>query len=114
MMADVIGRMDRRITIEAPAETRDGSGSVATDWIAIADDIHAQVTRSPGREFLAAASMQDAGEIVFRIRWRGDITPKCRVLYGGDYYSVVGQPVEIGRLDRLDIKAVRTVQESQA
>lgn len=113
-MADVIGRMDRRITIEQPAETRDGSGSVATDWIAIADDIHAQVTRGSGREYLSGATMQDGGEIVFRIRWRAGITPKCRVLYGGAYYSVIGEPVEIGRQNRLDIKASRVVQEAQA
>lgn len=113
-MADAIGRMDRRITIERPAEVRDGSGSVTMGWTPLVSDIWAQVTRAPGREFLSAGAVQDAGEIVFRIRYREGITPACRVFYGGAYYSVVGEPVEVGRLDRLDVKAVRMVAEAQA
>ena len=111
-MADVIGRMDRRITIEDRApDTVDGSGAVLPNWTPVAEGISAQVTRAPGREFLAGGAAQDAGEIVFRIRWRTGIGPTCRVLYGGEYYSVVGQPVEIGRRDRLDVKAVRMAGE---
>ena len=112
-MADAIGRMDRRITIEErKPDDVDGSGSVSPNWTPVAEDIHAQVTRAPGREFLAGGASQDAGEIVFRIRWRSGITPTCRVLYEGAWYSVVGEPVEIGRRDRLDVKAVRMAGEA--
>lgn len=104
-MADVIGRMDRRIAIETPVEARDASGSLSRSWAALAT-VHAHVRRSPGREFLAGGAVQDGGEIVFVVRWREGITGKCRVLYAGAYYSVIGEPVEIGRRDRLEIKAL--------
>ena len=104
-MADVIGRMDRRIRIETPVEARDGSGSLSRTWSPLAT-VHANVRRARGREFLAGGAMQDGGEIVFTVRWRDGITAGCRVAYAGAYYSVIGEPVEIGRRDRLEIKAM--------
>jgi SPP1 family predicted phage head-tail adaptor len=111
-MADVIGRMDRRVTIEAPVTAKDASGSVSTTWSALHSNIHARVQQAPGREALAGNALQADADVVFTVRWRTGIDSTCRVLWDGTYYAVVGEPVQIGRQDRLEIKARRIPAEA--
>lgn len=96
------GRLDRRITLRSPVETRSSSGDVLKGWADLAT-VWAQRLPARGREFAAAAGRWAETTDVFRIRHRSDLDARCRVVLGVTVYDLTAPPMEIGRTEYLDL-----------
>lgn len=86
-----IGRLDRRLVLEAPQATADGAGGSAVAWTAVAT-VWAEVRSQPGGERLAGEAVTAEVTHRVRIRRRGDVRPSMRFLDGSrvlDIRSVV-------------------------
>jgi SPP1 family predicted phage head-tail adaptor len=71
------GKLDRRITIEAPGEPIDGD-PYASEWYEVAEVWAEQLDRAQAERFATDQTLAEAVR-VFRIRWRQGITPLMRV-----------------------------------
>lgn len=104
------GRLDRRVTLQAPNVSTDAVGGPATTW----DDV---VTVWAGKRPLSgarlfAAEMKNAIDlVVFRIRHRTDVTPFWRLVHGDDVYEIVPPTEELGRRHFLDLTC-RAINQS--
>ena len=83
------GGLDRRITIQqnTPAAVPGGTGELIDSWADLAT-VWAEVIPVGGSEIFAAR--QTGAETVkkFRIRYRGDVLRKMRVVYDTDNYDI--------------------------
>jgi SPP1 family predicted phage head-tail adaptor len=97
------GRLDRRITIEGVGEGRTASGDVTETWSTVAV-VWAGIRAPRGDEVFAAREEQAERELVFRIRWRSDVTAKMRIQYDGLTWDIE-HVAEIGRREGLELRA---------
>lgn len=95
------GRLDRRVTIEQPAEARTGSGDVTVTWSTLAT-VWAEKRDVRGNETFLANQRLAEVETVFRIRHRAGLSPKMRVTLAAEAYDILAI-VEIGRKRGLDL-----------
>jgi SPP1 family predicted phage head-tail adaptor len=90
-MSDLVldpGRLDRRLTLEAPAESADGAGGVARSYSVVATLWGAVEPLSA----LAAIEAQALGAAVthrIRIRYRTDLTLRHRLRDGARVFRIV-------------------------
>ena len=85
-----IGRLDQRITIQAPATGQDAFGAPSTIWTVVAT-VWAELKDLTGREFLAAAAVQNVVQTKITIRYPGNsvtVLPGMRVVHGADIYNI--------------------------
>ena len=84
------GRLDRRITIQEDVGTQDAAGQPVSDWqdIAANPTVWAEVVPVGGSEVFQAKQCGAETVKKFRIRWRGDVTAKMRVVYDSDNYDI--------------------------
>ncbi len=90
-----VGRLDRKIVIEAPTEAVNALGEYYSTW-ATYHTCFANVTRFGGIEKLEAGKVTATNRIRFKIRFFDGITEKMRILYDGSYYDIT----EIQELNR--------------
>jgi len=81
------GRMDKRISIEAQATTRNAIGEPVTAWAPLAA-VWASIEPLRGREFWAQQQVQSEVTTRIRIRYRAGITPAHRVRHAGRIYNI--------------------------
>jgi SPP1 family predicted phage head-tail adaptor len=89
-MPAVIGKLDRRITIQNYVSNIDAYGG-ETLTPAILAEVWAGLNLSPGsvsREDLEGAQIISKRESVFTIRYRNDIDEKMTILYEGKKYNI--------------------------
>lgn len=96
------GRLDRTITIQRLAESVSPAGTVTDTWADIAT-ARAELVSNTLTETGYAFGEADNDALVFRIRFRADITTSDRVSYEGRAYDLVGI-VEIGRRRALELR----------
>ena len=84
------GRLDRQITIQEDVGTQDAAGQPVEDWQDIATNptIWAEVVPVGGREVFEAQQVGASAVAKFRIRYRGDVLRKMRVVYDSDNYDI--------------------------
>jgi len=83
------GKLNRRVTIQAPATGQDAYGQPLTGWADFAVGVPAGIQDLNGREFLAAAAGQNATSSKITIRHLAGMLPYMRVLHGTDAYNIV-------------------------
>lgn len=83
------GKLDKRITLQAPAITRGASGGVGKAWTEIAQ-VWAAVRNMSGNERAASSAGGQVAEArtEFTIRYRSGVTAQARVLYAGAVYNI--------------------------
>lgn len=84
------GKLRHRIIIETPDKSRDPqTGAVINGWKTLTT-VWASVEPLSVREFISAKSEQ--GELTARImiRYRDDVTRKCRIKFRGKIYNIAG------------------------
>ena len=91
------------MTIEQPSESRNAYGESVRSWSTLAT-VWASVRPMRGDESFAAGREVAEREAVFRIRYRGDVTPAMRLDYDGAKWDIL-HIAEIGRREGLDIRA---------
>ena len=99
-----IGKLDRRITIEQKTEGLSSTGAVLDSSWGTLDTVWAKVIQKSGRELLVSDQVNAQADVVFRIRYRSDVTEKMRILYNSEYYDIT-YIKELGRQDALEITA---------
>lgn len=97
-----IGSMDRRITIERETESVKPSGSVVKAWTPVAT-VWAEVLQQTASEFFTGYGEAETGTVIFRVRYRPDITSADRVTYDGTAFGIK-EITELGRRDALDLR----------
>ncbi|MBY6239749.1 phage head closure protein [Methylosinus sp. Sm6] len=81
MSAASIGAMRLRVTLEAPIDTPDDSGSMTRSYAPIAD-VWAKVTPLAGEARFVAEREEQAIASLALIRWRDDVTSRMRLVLG--------------------------------
>jgi SPP1 family predicted phage head-tail adaptor len=99
----IIGKSDRRITIQRATETTNGYGEKVATWATLIT-VWAELQKTSGAKE-AIANRQDtaAKQLVFKIRSSTDsrgVTTKDRLVYDGKYFDITGIE-EQGRNDQL-------------
>lgn len=96
------GQLDRRITLQQPAHTRDpaygseveGWADVITVWARVIERAAAEVTETTQRVLQR--------QITVRIRYRAGVLSSWRVLLGGRVLQIQGV-LEVGRRQWMDL-----------
>jgi SPP1 family predicted phage head-tail adaptor len=83
-----IGDLNRRLVLEAPAESADGEGGVARSYVTVTT-LWAQVVPQPARADVAADSLGAALRFAIVIRTRADVTTRHRFQDGAAIYRVI-------------------------
>ena len=82
------GELNRRLVLEAPAETDDGAGGV-TRLYDVVTTLWAQVTPVSARADVAAGSLGQALRSRIVIRKRSDVSTRHRFLVGTRIYRIL-------------------------
>lgn len=79
----MIGELDRRVTLEQPADAPDGCGGFARVWTPVAD-LWAKIEATGGRELPPEAERRSR----LTLRWRGGVTPAQRFVFDGRVFEI--------------------------
>jgi SPP1 family predicted phage head-tail adaptor len=101
-------KLDRRLIIQEPAETRDDYGQEVLTWSTFAT-VWAGVKLNIGKESFQTSERVKERVVDFKVRYRTDITANMRLLYDSNYYEIE-DVVELGREDGLIIRGSRIWQ----
>jgi len=101
-------KLDRRLIIQEPAETRDDYGQEVLTWSTFAT-VWAGVKLNIGKESFQTNEKVKERIVDFKVRYRTDITSNMRLLYNSNYYEIE-DVVELGREDGLIIRGSRIWQ----
>ena len=101
-------KLDRRLIIQEPAETRDDYGQEVLTWSTFAT-VWAGVKLNIGKESFQTSERVKERVVDFKVRYRTDITENMRLLYDSNYYEIE-DVVELGREDGLIIRGSRIWQ----
>ncbi|HBR33189.1 MAG TPA: head-tail adaptor protein [Firmicutes bacterium] len=92
----IIGRMDKRITLQKPSKTPDGQGGRKKDFEDVAT-VWAEFRRPKmATEVEAGAVISDMTQEI-SIRYRTDVKRGWRVLYGDRSFDVIHPPYDYNR-----------------
>ena len=100
------GKLSSAIEIQRETETVNPSGSVLKTWATVIAT-RAEIIQQTATEFLTGYGTAENGTIIFRIRYRPDITTADRVSYSGTVYGIE-EIKEIGRRRVLELRGVST------
>jgi len=100
------GLLNRRLTLEAPAESDDGAGGVIRSYSAVAM-LWASVVPVAARASVTAGAAGAEVSHRIRIRFRSDITLRHRLRCGATIYRIVAMRARDKRY--LDLDAVERV-----
>ena len=112
-MTDRIGELDQLVTLQARTEAADGGGGIAVTWADFATDATVWADPQPlyGKEGIEAGAFNATGAWLFRIRYRGDVTERDRILWNGEPFNISRIMRRGGREQYLMIEAVRGVAQ---
>lgn len=88
-----IGKLDKRIKIQAPGPVQDDIGEMVPGWTQFAT-VWASMVDISGSEYIAAGGTQDVAVTKIGIRYLAGVSPSMRILHGSDIYlidAVLGQ-----------------------
>ena len=100
------GKLDRRITIESATLSVNAVGESVKAWATL-DTVWAGVSALSGKEYVGAAQVVGEEQLIFRIRYRTDVTLHNRIIYNSEEYDIQ-HIAEVGRRQGLDLVGKRT------
>ncbi|MEM7751417.1 MAG: phage head closure protein [Pseudomonadota bacterium] len=95
MTEDGIGRLRHRVTVQYPTRNEDDGGGATTAWVPLAT-VWAQIKARTGREIFQADSPTARGAFRVVIRYRSDVDPTMRLLWGDRVLEVLAVGDEDG------------------
>lgn len=96
------GKLDRTITLQRLAATKNEHHTPVSAWLNIAT-VRAEIVTQSASEFLTGFGEAENGTIVFRVRYLAGITTADRVSYAGQVYDLK-EVTEIGRRRGLELR----------
>lgn len=106
------GRLKHLVTFQAKSATPDAFGQVPTTWVDVAT-ARAEVMPLRGREFFAAAQVQQENGIKILMRYNPAITTTMRVLWDGQPHDVTGVVRLQGGTAWMEVMAVAGVKDGR-
>lgn len=82
-----LGEMRHRISLQVKTITK-AEGIPQENWITLVT-VWASITNISGKEYFQAASVQSEITTRIQIRYRPEITPAMRVLYGSRLFNIL-------------------------
>lgn len=104
--------LDQRITLQSRSVAKDAYGQDTITWVDVAT-VWAQCQAVRGREFFAAAQVQQEQTVKVRIYYRADVSTTWRLLWLGQPHDITGV-VPVGRRDMLEIMCLAGVKNGSA
>jgi SPP1 family predicted phage head-tail adaptor len=97
-------RMNRKITIQSPAGSRNSVGERTTTWTTVLTNISAAIEPLTANQRYAMS--QEQGEITHRIltRYRSALSSmdhSWRIMYGSRIFTMVGPPINKDEADEI-------------
>ncbi|SPA17253.1 phage head closure protein [Cupriavidus taiwanensis] len=83
------GTLRRWVQFQRPVLARSPTGEVFVSSWEDAFACRAAIEPLSGREFMAASEFRADIDTRIRIRWRTDVSPTYRVLYGGQVFNIL-------------------------
>ena len=81
------GKLNRRVTIEAPGTAQDSVGQLVQTWSTVAE-VWAAIRPLAGRELMLAKSVEAEITHTVTIRYRSGITTGHRLLFGARVFNI--------------------------
>lgn len=106
-----VGDLDQRVTLQSRTVVKDANGQDIITWFTEAS-VWAQVQAVRGREFFAAAQVQQEQTLKVRIRWRSGVLPSWRLVWQGRNHDITGI-IPVGRNDMLEIMCLQGVKDGR-
>ncbi len=106
--------LDQRVTLQQRATTVSNDlGEPVGAWADVAT-VWAKAEPLRGREFVAAAQLQQALDVKFTLRWRAGVTASMRLLWRGEPYEIVGEPIDVkGAQVKLELMCCKGVRDGR-
>lgn len=104
-------KFDDRVTIQQRSVTKDAVGQDTITWVDVAT-VWAQCQAVRGREFFAAAQVQQEQTVKVRIRYRADVSTLHRLVWQGRAHDITGV-VPVGRHDMLELMCLQGVKDGR-
>ena len=98
------GKLDRQIILKSYSSVTDNMGGITETYTTVAT-VWADVIALRGTQFFAAQQVNSAITTKFRIRYRDDVKATWRIEWKGREFDIIGQPIEVGRNETLEIMA---------
>jgi SPP1 family predicted phage head-tail adaptor len=95
------GALDRRITLQRGVAVQDDFNQPVKSWEEIAT-VWAEVRPVGGGEGFDAQQLKATADVRIAIRYRDDVTPETRVVYGSQVHDILAIQ-EIGRREGLEL-----------
>jgi SPP1 family predicted phage head-tail adaptor len=96
------GKLDRTLTLQRLTRAVSPAGTVSEAWADFAT-VRAELVSSAVTEAAAGFGEADNSALVFRIRYRRDLTTEHRVIYEGRALDLTGI-LELGRRRALELR----------
>ena len=103
--------LDQRITLQTRSVVTDAYGQATITWVDAAT-VWAQVQALRGREFFAAAQVQQEQTVKVRIRYRTGVDTTMRLLWQGQPHDITGV-IPVGRNDMLELMCLQGVKDGR-
>lgn len=106
------GRLRHRVAIQVRSTLTDAMGQAADQWTTVAT-VHAEAMPLRGREFFAAAQVQQEHSVKFTLRWRADLAPTARIVWRDQPYDITGVTDLGGRGVWAEVMALQGVKDGR-
>lgn len=87
------GELNTRIIIQQYVTATDSDGFETQQWVDF-KRLWSKKTGLTGRVFYAAAAVQSESDVIFKIRYRKDITSSMRIVEGSHVYEIKADPID--------------------
>ena len=105
------GKFDQRITLERRVMVEDAAGQEVISWTPVAS-MWAQVQALRGREFFAAAQLQQEQTLKVRIRYLAGLDVTMRLLWLDRPHDITGI-IPVGRNEIIEIMCLQGVKDGR-
>ena len=111
--ATVVGDMRRRVALQAATDALDDYGQAIRTWATYAT-VWASVVSTPGNEPQSALMQSSVTTYTVTMRYRTDVLPIHRMIYGDITLNIVGISTIDGLNEHLRITAVQVESDAPA
>jgi SPP1 family predicted phage head-tail adaptor len=101
-MSLIIGRLNRRITLQQRTATQDALGQPLDTWSDVAT-LWADIRHPSGIETVKSAADVSIVKASIRIRYRNDLDADMRVVHGADVYTIQAVLPDDARREYVDL-----------
>lgn len=106
------GQLNQLVQLQTRSAGTDALGQSSAAWTTVAT-LWAQAMPLRGREFFAAAQVQQENSVKFTMRWRADITATARIVWQGVPHDITGVTQLGGQRVWVEVMALAGVKDGR-